>query len=80
MTRAELAARIAKELLAILGEDFIAEYRSRCFILGSSITVIRNGVGREAVAIDVDDRAQLVVRYPDGRIEALSSGEVTLRI
>ncbi len=80
VTRAELAARIAKELLAILGEDFIAEYRSRCFILGSSITVIRNGVGREAVAIDVDDRAQLVVRYPDGRIEALSSGEVTLRI
>ena len=80
VTRAELAARIAKEVIAIQGENFIDEYRSRCFILGSSIKVIRNGVERDAVAIDVDDKAELVVRYPDGRIEALSSGEVTLRI
>lgn len=80
ITRAELAARIAREIIAIQGEDFIEEYRARCFILGSSITVIKNGVGRDAVAIDVDDKAELVVRYPDGRLEALSSGEVTLRI
>ncbi len=80
ITRAELAARIAREVLAIQGEDFISEYRSRCFILGSSITVVRNGMERDAVAIDVDDKAELVVRYPDGSIEALSSGEVTLRI
>lgn len=80
ITRAELSARIAREILDILDEDFIAEYRSRCFILGSSIMVVRNGKEREAVAIDVDDRAALVVRYPDGSIEALSSGEVTLRI
>ncbi len=32
------------------------------------------------MALDVDERARLVVRYPDGRIEALSSGEVSLRI
>ena len=80
VTRAELAARICQEILAILDEDFIEEYRSRCFILGSSIKVIKNGTARDAVAIDVDDRAELVVRYPDGRIEALSSGEVTLKI
>ena len=80
VTRAELAARICREILAILDEDFIEEYRSRCFILGSSIKVIKNGTARDAVAIDVDDRAELVVRYPDGRIEALSSGEVTLKI
>ena len=80
VTRAELGARITEEVIKVLSEDFIDEYRSRCFILGSSITVIKNGIQREAVAIDVDDRAELVVRYPDGRIEALSSGEVTLRI
>ena len=80
VTRAELSSRIADEILAIQGEDFIDEYRSRCFILGSSITVVKNGVERPAVAIDVDDHAALVVRYPDGSIEALSSGEVTLRI
>ena len=80
ITRAELGARIEKEIETVLSEDFIKEYRSRCFILGSSITVIKNGISRDAVAIDVDDKAALVVRYPDGSIEALSSGEVTLRI
>ena len=80
ITRAELGARIEKEIETVLAEDFIKEYRSRCFILGSSITVIKNGISRDAVAIDVDDKAALVVRYPDGSIEALSSGEVTLRI
>ena len=80
ITRAELGARIENEIETVLAEDFIKEYRSRCFILGSSITVIKNGISRDAVAIDVDDKAALVVRYPDGSIEALSSGEVTLRI
>ena len=80
VTRAELASRIAREIVEIQGKDFIDEYRSRCFILGREITVIRNGEERPAVAEAVDDRAHLVVRYPDGSKEALSSGEVTLRI
>ena len=80
VTRAELAAAIAEEILRILGEDFIDEYRSRCFIIGRDIMVVKNGVGKPARALDVDNRAHLVVRYPDGTEEALSSGEVTLRI
>ncbi len=80
VTRSELAARITDEILSVLDEDFIDEYRSRCFILGSEITVIKNGIGRDAVALDVDDKAGLVVRYSDGSTETLSSGEVTLRI
>ena len=79
-TRAELASRVADEILAIQGKEFIEEYKSRCFILGSEVTVIKNGKERQAIALDVDERARLVVRYPDGRIEALSSGEVSLRI
>ena len=79
-TRSELASRIADEVMKAVNEDFIDEYRSRCFILGREITVIRNGEERPAVAEAVDDRAHLVVRYPDGSKEALSSGEVTLRI
>ena len=79
-TRAELASRVADEILAIMGKEFISEYKSRCFMLGSEVTVIKNGKERQAMALDVDERARLVVRYPDGRIEALSSGEVSLRI
>ena len=63
-----------------VNEDFIDEYRRRCFIIGRDIKVIKNGGEEDARAIGVDDRAHLVVRYIDGREEALSSGEVTLRI
>ncbi len=80
VTRAELAAAECREVMNILGEEFIGEYRKRCFIIGCDITVIKNGVSRAARALDVDNRAHLVVRYPDGTEEALSSGEVTLRI
>ncbi|MCF0229948.1 MAG: biotin--[acetyl-CoA-carboxylase] ligase, partial [Parasporobacterium sp.] len=32
-----------------------------------------------AEAIDIDDECRLIVRYEDGRMEALSSGEVSVR-
>ena len=35
---------------------------------------------REAVALDVDDRAHLIVRYDDGSVETLSSGEVSTKV
>ena len=79
-TRSELASRIADEVMKAVNEDFIDEYRRRCFIIGRDIKVIKNGGEEDARAIGVDDRAHLVVRYIDGREEALSSGEVTLRI
>lgn len=79
-TRSELASRIADEVMKAVNEDFIDEYRRRCFIIGRDIKVIKNGYEEDARAIGVDDRAHLVVKYIDGREEALSSGEVTLRI
>ena len=81
VTRAELAARVADNLVRIQGTDFMDEYRRRCFIIGRDITVIKPGKGEwPATAYGVDDNGHLLVRYPDGREEALSSGEVTLRI
>ena len=81
VTRAELAARVADNLVRIQGSDFMDEYRRRCFIIGRDITVIKPGKGEwPATAYGVDDNGHLLVRYPDGREEALSSGEVTLRI
>ena len=80
VTRSELASRISEEVMKALNEDFIDEYRKRCFILGQKVGVVRNGMEEEALALDVDDKAHLVVRYSDGRTETLSSGEVTLKI
>ena len=80
VSRAKLAAAVTDNLLAIQGRDFMDEYRRRCFIIGRDVTVVKPGKGEwDAHAYGVDDSGHLLVRYPDGREEALSSGEVTLR-
>ena len=80
VTRAELAADITRRVLAIQGSDFISRYRERCFVIGRDVEVLRAGSSREAYAYGLDDDGHLLVRYPDGEEEALSSGEVSLRI
>ena len=59
-------------------KDYLDEYRKRCFVLGKSLTVNKMGRKFEAKAVDIDDRARLIVEYEDGKREALSSAEVTL--
>ena len=60
--------------------DFISEYRKRCFILGKKIKYVRNGKVFSALAKDVDDMAHLIVVSEDGKEEVLSSGEVSLNL
>ena len=58
---------------------FVKEYRERNFLVGSEVNVLRGGGSEAAVVLEVDGKCRLVVRYPDGRREALSSGEVSVR-
>ena len=56
------------------------EYRKRSFVLGGMVNVI-SGIGTTpARAIDVDERCRLIVEYEDGRRDALSSGEISVRV
>ena len=80
VTRAVLAADITRRLLDIQGKDFIGRYRERCFVIGCDVDVLRAGTERRAHAYGLDDDGHLLVRYDDGSEEALSSGEVSLRI
>lgn len=57
---------------------FFNEYKRRMFILGKNITVIKNGVGKAAVALDINERCQLLVRYENGDVEVLDSGEISV--
>ncbi|MCR5732007.1 MAG: biotin--[acetyl-CoA-carboxylase] ligase [Sphaerochaetaceae bacterium] len=80
LTRSEFAAKEIEETIkAIYNPDYLTEYRKRCFVLGKEITVLKMNASMPAKAIDLDDRAHLVVQYPDGTIEHLSSGEVSIR-
>lgn len=57
-----------------------AEYRKRSFVLGKQVNVIGGTGTTPARAIDVDERCRLIVEYADGRREALSSGEISVRV
>lgn len=54
-------------------------YRALCITLGQDITVHRCGTVRPGKAIGMDDDGGLLVAYPDGSAETVSSGEVSVR-
>ena len=49
-------------------------------MLGREILVLGKGEARKAMALDVDEDCRLVVRYGDGRMERLSSGEIRIQM
>ncbi len=80
LSRSEFCAREIEETIrAVYDDNYLEEYRKRCFVLGKDITVLKMNASIPAKAIDLDERAHLVVRYTDGSVEHLSSGEVSIR-
>ena len=78
-----LAAAILNRLLALF-DDFSPErvkdeYRARCFPSGTRLIVVKGETEREATACGLDDSLGLVVKYEDGTIETLISGEVRVK-
>ncbi len=86
------AAEGARERLAALFLDafldgyadlealpFLEEYRQRCLRLGRAVRVLRSGDSLPAQVLDVTDDLALRVRFDDGRVEELTSGEVSIR-
>lgn len=61
-------------------KTYMEEYRRRSFVPGHEIDVIRGGLIRRAYAVEIDEEARLIVRYPNGEIEALACGEVSVRL
>lgn len=61
-------------------EQWLAEYRAGCLNLGKTVQVIcPDGTRRRATALDIDERFSLTVQYPEGTVETLRSGEVSVR-
>lgn len=54
-------------------------YKQSCITLGKEIQVLRADTVRPGMAIDLDEDGGLLVRYPDGSEETVSSGEVSVR-
>ena len=85
--RAALAAGLIAALDrlydALLSGEFAAwltAYRRDCVNLGKTVQLIRpDGFRETAEAVGVDEWFGLMVRYPDGRMETIRSGEVSVR-
>jgi len=61
-------------------EAYLEEYRKRCVTVGKPVEVISPLQTRRGFALGVDEEFNLTVRFGDGSVEAVGSGEVSVRI
>lgn len=84
LSRNKLISAIADEMIEICADltdkSYIKEYRERSMIIGKNIDFYKNNIKYNGIAEDVDNNGGLIVRLPDGSIETLQSGEVTVRL
>ena len=57
----------------------MAQYRQACITLGKEIQVIRGDTVLPGKAVGMDDDGGLLVEYPNGTVQAVASGEVSVR-
>lgn len=71
-------AQMNRQLLS--GKQAILEQYCRdCITIGKEVRVIRGQESRAGLALSVDEAGALVVRYADGTVEHVNSGEVSVR-
>lgn len=60
-------------------EELLRAYRRDCITIGKEVQVVKADTLRTGTALDVDDEGALVVSFSDGTVEAVNSGEVSVR-
>ena len=80
-----LAATMAEALYAMNHrlftgkEQIMDQYRRDCITVGREISLHRGTEIRHGTAVDVDDDGALLVEFTPGHVEAVNSGEVSIR-
>ncbi len=59
--------------------EILRQYRKRLMMLGKEVTVVQGDHEYRAIAREIDDAGNLIVETRDGKITALSSGEIHIR-
>ena len=81
--RAKVAAAMMDALYRMdLGEKekILAQYQTDCVTLGKEVSLVRaDGMVHHCTALDIDNEGALIVQHPDGHLETVSSGEVSIR-
>ena len=79
---AMLAAAMLESLARMDLKDkdgMLDRYRENCITLGQEISLVRGEEVRYGKALSVDPEGALVVAFSDGKVEAVNSGEVSVR-
>ncbi|MBQ8280821.1 MAG: biotin--[Lachnospiraceae bacterium] len=62
---------------------YFEEYKKRSCLIGKEVRVVDNvlnpGQTENAVVLDINEKCHLIVKYQDGTVKALSSGDVSIR-
>lgn len=83
--RSRVAAAMAEALwhmdsrLLTRKADILSQYRRDCITVGQEISLVRGEDVRHGKALDIDEAGALIVSFPDGSIEAVNSGEISIR-
>lgn len=83
--RAQVAAAMMDALyrmdagLLTQKEAMLRRYKQDCVTLGKEISLVRGEQVSHGLALDIGDNGDLIVRFSDGHVEAVSSGEVSVR-
>ena len=81
--KSRIVAAFLIELHRLAGDlenaDYAGEYKKRSFLIGRNVNVLSGDFSHPATVLDIDENCHLLVRYEDGSVEALSSGEVSIR-
>lgn len=82
-------SRVAAAMIAaleIFSRDLLTQkayimdrYRADCVTVGKEVSIHRFDEVRHGTAVGVDEDGGLIVRFPDGRTEAIAAGEVSIR-
>ncbi len=76
-----LVAEVLNEFWVIYknleGREFLEEYRKLSCVIGRNIVL---SDAREGYAVDINDDANLVVEFPDGTRQTISSGEISVKL
>lgn len=85
VSRPALAAAMLDALHRMSGsllsgkDEILSRYRRDCVTLGQEVSLIRGEEVRHGYALDIDSSGALLVRLSTGEVEAVNSGEVSVR-
>lgn len=85
INRATVAATMMEALqsmdaVLLSGKDaMISQYRQDCITIGKEISLLRGEEVRHGKALDVDGNGGLIVAFQEGRVETVTSGEISIR-